>query len=77
MSDRCNTLFRQILFGEGKKKKLRTGAARGSSSGVAMPNPLIKWGKRNMHSDPPHPLGAIKVAATSPTDTPTQSKKEE
>ena len=23
-----------------------------------MPNPLIKWAKRNTHSNPPHPLGA-------------------
>ena len=44
-----------------------------------MPNPLIKWAKRNTHSGPPppHPSGAIKVPATSPTDTPTQYKKEE
>ena len=33
--------------GRGKRKKLRIGGARGSSSRVAMPNPLIKWAKRN------------------------------
>ena len=37
-----------------------------------MPNPLMKWAKRNSHSDPP-PGGAIKVAATSPSNTPTRS----
>ena len=45
MSDWCNTLFWQIQFGEGENKKLRTGGTWGSSSGVAMPNPRIKWAK--------------------------------
>ena len=40
-----------------------------------MPNPLIKWAKRNTHSDPPHPSGAVKVAATSPSNTPTQLER--
>ena len=40
-----------------------------------MPNLLIKWAKRNTHSDPPHPSGAKKVAATSPFLTPTQKEK--
>ena len=39
-----------------------------------MPNPLIKCAKRNMHSDALHRLGAIKVAATSRSDTPTVSE---
>ena len=44
-----------------------------------MPDLLVKCAKRNMHLElpPPIPRGAIKVAATSPTDTPTRSKKEE
>ena len=41
-----------------------------------MPGPLKKWAKRNTHSDPPpHPSGAIKVAATSPSTTPTQLER--
>ena len=41
-----------------------------------MPNPLIKWAKRNTHSDPPPPpSGAKKVAATSPFPTPTQKER--
>ena len=40
-----------------------------------MPNPLIKWAKRNTHSDPPHPSGAKKVVATSPFLTPTQKER--
>ena len=70
MLHRCDTLLADPK-GRGKKKKLRNGGARGSSS-VAMPNPLIKWAKRNTHSDPPPsvPLGAKKVDATSPFLTP-------
>ena len=52
MFHRCDTLVADPK-GRGKKKKLRTGGAQGSSSGVAMPDPLIKWAKRNTHSDPP------------------------
>ena len=39
---------------------LRTRGAQGSSSGGAMPNPIIKWPKRNTQSDPPLPsLGSV------------------
>ena len=58
------------MEGRGEKKKLTAGGAQGSTSRVAMPNLLIKWTKRNTHSDPPPPLGAEKVAATSPDSHP-------
>ena len=71
MFGRCYTLFWRIQRGEGKRKKLTIGGARGSFAVVAMPNPLIKWAKRNTHPDPLHPSGAKKVAATCPFLTPT------
>ena len=41
--------------GGGKRKKSGTGGPRGSSSGVAMPNTLIKWAKQSAPSHPPIP----------------------
>ena len=43
-----------------------------------MPNPPLYTGLSEIHTQtPPHRLGAIKVDATSLSDTPTQSKKED
>ena len=75
MFHRCDTIVAD-LKGSAKKKKLRHGGARGSSSRVAMPNPLTNGAKRNTHSDPPPiPLGAKKVDATSPFLTPTHKER--
>ena len=59
----------------GDKKQLTTGGAQGSSSGVAMHNPLIKWAKRNAHSDPPIPWGLKGSRDLSPFLTPTHKER--
>ena len=59
----------------GEKKKLMTGDARGSHQlRVAMPNLVIKWAKRNTHSDPGllglvqllHPVPKVNVTEALP-----------
>ena len=41
------------MEGMGQRTKLTTWGAQGSSSGVAVPNPRIKWAEQNTHSDRP------------------------
>ena len=75
MSYRCNTLFWCIELREGAKEKTVDWGRRGLLLRSRNTQPPYNWAKRNAHSDPPHPSGAIKVATTSPSNTPTKLER--